>query len=181
MSLRTLVFICSGMAMICPLPAETVFPAGYIPFDSIYYVTGAATSSDRLVVGAMSRNSFDLWTQLPGPITPNEMFADQRVELAPGQFFSRVYVPEYQERFGAFPECPGCVLYDPADGYEFPRNIIPARYIPGLMAIRVGADIPEPLTVEMFGLGLIVCLFGRGANLLRALPSEKSAARSAVH
>jgi hypothetical protein len=92
------------------------FPAGLIPFAKIYYALGSSAS--YLVAGDPGNGGFDKIRNLPLPAAPDQMFCDARIELAPGAFFSSVYVPSAAERNGDFSQTKDAngrilTLYDP--------------------------------------------------------------------
>jgi hypothetical protein len=127
--------LCPGAARACQ-----PFPSGLIPFSSISYVTAARSNGDRLVVGYTTQSQIAL---VPLPNTTNDTFCDSTVQLAPGQYFSNVYVPTAAERFGDNSGFPS-LLYDPLTGLPFPAGIIPASRLYGLFAWRIGpAAIPS--------------------------------------
>ena len=69
------------------------------PFTTIYYVTPPDGNGDQLVVGKLRHHGLVIaLAGEPLPATPNEMFADKSIELAPGVYFSSVYVPTVNER-----------------------------------------------------------------------------------
>src|SRR6185295_17158228 len=118
------------------LQAQTCaqFPGGIIPFSSLYYVSGANTSGDRLAVGVMSMAFLDqLLTQFPLPAFTNQRYC-QPVEIAPGLFVD-AYVPTAAERQGNFSPFSG-LLIDPLNGGPFPGGIIPASRLPDPYAWR---------------------------------------------
>ncbi len=109
---------------------------GYTPFTSIYYVSPPSANGDRLVVGKMTMATFSQRSSIPLPSFPNEMFADVAIELAPGMFFSRVYIPTAAERMGDFSSFGG-MLMDPLANMPFPANMIPPSRLPDPYAFRI--------------------------------------------
>ena len=119
------------------LKAQTCaqFPAGIIPFSSLYYVSGPNTSGDRLAVGVTSISFLNqLLTQFPLPASTNQRYC-QPVEIAPG-LFADAYVPTAAERQGNFSPFSG-LLIDPLNGGPFPGGIIPASRLPDPHAWRI--------------------------------------------
>ncbi len=134
--------------------AGPTFPA-VIPFEWIYYVTPPSTNGDALVVGRMSDVSayINLLSLLPVPGSPNELFADASIQLAPGQYFTGVYVPTAREKAGDFSSFSG-TLIDPLVNKPFPiNNVIPASRLPDPFAFRIQA-VPEPGIAMLTLLGL---------------------------
>ena len=138
-----------GLAQAGPL-----FPA-VIPFDSIYYVTPPSANGDQLVVGRFpSLSAYSSFLSLvPLPGAPNELFADASIQLAPGVYFTGVYVPTAAERMGDFSSFAG-VLIDPLTHVPFSSNLIPPTRRSDPYAFRIHA-VPEPGTVVVTFLGLL--------------------------
>ena len=124
-----------------PIP----FPAGFIPFSSIDYVTAPVQNGDRLVLGNGSLNTLIGINAIPFPSSSGQIFASSSIELAPGQVFSNVYVPTPADRSGAYPEFAG-LLIDPVTGQPFSGGIIPSSLLFGYYAFRLapGATTPTP-------------------------------------
>src|SRR5580704_13867991 len=79
------------------------FPAGFIPFSSISYVTAATSVGDHLVVGVPAPGALSLINaSIPLPAFTNQTFCDAQVQLAPHQFYPNVYVPTAAELSGNF-------------------------------------------------------------------------------
>src|SRR5580698_1161135 len=79
------------------------FPAGFIPFSSIYYVTAADSAGDHLVVGVPAPGFLStLSASVPPGVSTNQMYCDAQVQLAPGQFYPNVYIPTAAELAGNF-------------------------------------------------------------------------------
>ena len=158
MKIMLIVFLCCLLFPIGLAQAGPVFPA-VIPFTSIYYVTPPSANGDQLVVGKMASplawsNFFSL---VPLPAAPNELFADASIQLAPGVYFTGVYVPTAAERLGDFSSFVG-VLINPWANQPFPFNMIPPALIGDPFAFRIHA-VPEPgmAVVTLLGLlGLLV-------------------------
>ncbi len=105
------------------------------PFSVIYYVTLPDSNGDQLVVGKL--RDVHVLAPIPLPTALNEMFADKSVELAPGVYFSSVYVPSAAERSGVYTYF-GVPLPDPhSPGINFPMNIIPPARFGDPWAFRV--------------------------------------------
>jgi hypothetical protein len=69
------------------------FPAGFVPFSSISYVTAANSAGDHLVVGVPAPGALSLINaSVPLSAFTNQMFCDAQVQLAPQQFYPNVYV-----------------------------------------------------------------------------------------
>ncbi len=86
-------------------PGCISFPAGFVPFTSISYVTAANFAGDHLVVGVPAPGAFSTIGNIPLPAFANQQFCDSQVQLAPQQFYPGVYVPTADEsggNFGAF-------------------------------------------------------------------------------
>lgn len=151
------VFLWCLLTSVGLVQAGPIFPA-VIPFESIYYVTPPSPNGDQLVVGKFSSVAAWLdfyYSLLPLPAVPNEMFADSSIELAPGVYFTGVYVPTNPERHGDFSTFAG-LLIDPLTNQPFAQNnILPASRIPDPFAIRVRDQaVPEPGTVTVTLLAL---------------------------
>ncbi len=134
------------------------FPSGFVPLTSIES-TSPAPSGVRLILGYSTFPAFATIRSLPLPSTTGEQFSEASIQLAPGQFFSNVYVPTNAERFGDFRDFDGVVL-DPLSGQPFPGNIIPTSVLGGIYAFRVGpaAPAPEPSSLYEIGWGAAVIL-----------------------
>ena len=79
------------------------FPAGFVPFSSISYVTAADSVGDHLVVGVPAPGALSLINaSIPLPAFTNQTFCDAQVQLAPQQFYPNVYVPTTAELSGNF-------------------------------------------------------------------------------
>src|ERR1700678_2309542 len=70
------------------------FPAGFIPFSSISYVTAADSAGDHLVVGVPAPGALSfIAATIPAPAFTNQTFCNATVQLAPQQYYPNVYVP----------------------------------------------------------------------------------------
>src|SRR5277367_3276674 len=77
------------------------FPAAFIPFSSISYVTAANSGGDHLVVGVPAPGAISLIAaNIAAPAFTNQTFCDPQVQLAPQQFYPNVYVPTAAEVSG---------------------------------------------------------------------------------
>ncbi len=154
-----LIFFLGAVTSIQASP--TIFPAGFVPFTSIDSVSRPLSNGDRLVLGNSYLAAISTIQAIPLPSSPNEVFANTSIELAPGQFFANVYVPTAQDRVGDYSQFNG-LLIDPLTGLPFPGGIIPVSRLFGLYAFRVGpgsAAVPEPASFALLALGaLLLCL-----------------------
>ncbi len=116
------------------------FPAGFVPFSSISYVTPADAAGDHLVVGVPGPGAVAMIASLPLPASTNQMFCDAQVQLAPQQFYSNVYVPTAAEQAGNFSAFSGLLVN--ASGQVVPGGIIPLSLQGTLFAWRIGAAQP---------------------------------------
>ena len=156
-------------AVAAPIP----FPSGFVPFTSIYYIAGPDAAGNRLVEGNLdfTYNAFGTLQSIT-PGTANQQFSDAFIQLAPGQYFSNVFVPTAAELTGDFRAVP-FPIFDPLTGnlaagtgmLPFFGNIIPAsKLINGIFAFEIGASVvatPEPNAATM--LAMAVTVFGIGA------------------
>ena len=113
------------------------FPPGVTPFSAISYVTAVNAAGDQLVVGTLA-GGLNTLAALALPDATNEMYCDSAVQLAPGQYYSNVYVPSAAERSGNFSAFSG-LLVNPANNQPFPGGVIPASQLTQVYAIRIGA------------------------------------------
>lgn len=90
---------------------------------------------------------------VPLPAAPNELFADASIQLAPGVYFTGVYVPTAAERMGNFSSFLGPLL-DPLGNGPFPGNMIPPVRWGDPFAFRIHA-VPEPGMAVVTLLGLV--------------------------
>jgi hypothetical protein len=114
------------------------FPAGFIPFSSIDYVTAADSAGDHLVAGAPASGAMSAINAIPLPAFTNQMFCDAEVQLGPQQFYPNVYVPTSDERAGNFSAFAGLLL-NPATNLPYPQGVIPASQLNNVFAWRIGA------------------------------------------
>jgi hypothetical protein len=99
------------------------------------------------------------------------MYSNASIEMAPGQYFSNVYVTTVQEQSGYFNSVcgTGCQVYDPAaPNYPFPGNTIPRSRLPnpanptvsGVFAFEFQST-PEPAQLPLMAAALVALLLGR--------------------
>jgi hypothetical protein len=117
------------------------FPANFVPFTSLYYVTKGNSKGDRLIVGntlqptaSDPKSNFEAIIAMPLPAFVNQQLCGS-VTLAPGYTLA-AYVPSASERNGDFSSF-GVQLIDPVSNTPFPGNIIPASRLGGIFAWRV--------------------------------------------
>jgi uncharacterized protein (TIGR03437 family) len=114
------------------------FPAGFIPFSSISYVTAADSAGDHLVVGVPAAGALSfISANVQPPASTNQTFCDAQVQLAPQQFYPNVYVPTAAELSGNFSAFAG-LLVNPANNQAFQGGIIPASQLNNVFAWRIG-------------------------------------------
>ena len=158
--MRTLLLLAFLIGVETSIQASPIaFPAGFVPFTSIDYVTRPLPDGDRLVLGESYLAAARVIQTIPLPSLLNEVFSDAFIQLAPGQFFSNVYVPTARDRAGDYSEFGG-LLTDPLTGAPFPGGIIPVSRLFGLYAFRLGpasTATPEPTSFALLVLG---ALFG---------------------
>jgi uncharacterized protein (TIGR03437 family) len=104
------------------------FPANYVPFSSISYVSAPDAAGDRLVVGPLAGGltAFGNATQPASSI--NQEYCNAQVQLAPQQSYPNVYVPTAAERAGNFSAFAGLLL-NPATNQPYPNGVIPASQL----------------------------------------------------
>jgi uncharacterized protein (TIGR03437 family) len=140
------------LARICVLAALSLtpsfgqscvnFPAGFVLFSSISYVTAADSAGDHLVVGVPSPGAVNMISSsIPLPASANQMFCDAQVQLAPQQFYPNVYVPTAAEQAGNFSAFSGLLVN--ASGQPFPNGIIPLSLQGSVFAWRIGPAQPS--------------------------------------
>src|SRR5580692_1143527 len=96
---------CAGLILARAYGQSTCvnFPAGFIPFSSISYVTAANFAGDHLVVGVPTPGALSLINaSIPLPAFTNQTFCDAQVQFAPQQYYPNVYVPTAAELSGNF-------------------------------------------------------------------------------
>jgi len=129
--------------------ASRDFPKGWIPFTSIYYVTEPNANGDRLVVGKGGGASdfYRLLQQISLPTSTGETFSDTVIELAPGKFFTGVYVPTAQEKSGDFSNFGP--FTDPKTQAPFPGSFIPSSRLYDPYAFRIRGNALEHFPVAV--------------------------------
>ena len=156
-----------------------VFPSGYIPFTSLYYMTHRDQNGYSLVFGQTPHlNDLLHYLQSLPPLTGNQQYANGPVELAPGMFFTNVLVPTSAERYGDFRDF-GAPIYNPFAGpifgsssqfavnyglppgiyLSFAQSIIPTSLLGDFFAFRISSSdpvstTPEPSALLLFAIGL---------------------------
>ncbi len=132
----------SGLANADP----TSFPSELLPFSEIYQISGSDANGDRLIEGLLTEEGFEwlFFNMTPSPV--NQQFSNQLIQLAPGQYFSNVYIPTAAEVGGDFSRV-SLQVFDPLVGLPFPGNIIPRSLLGGVFAFLIGPPTPasEPL------------------------------------
>jgi len=128
---------------------DPTYPANYVPFTSIFSITGPDLSGDYVVVGEMPPDGWSILQSLALPDTLARKIYCQPVEIAPGLVVI-AYVPTAAERTGDFSTFL-LPLVDPtnAGGAQFPGNIIPVKEQPfspflSRQAVEEHAAIPTP-------------------------------------
>ena len=148
--------------------ASIAFPAGFVPFTSIYYVTQPLPDGDRLVLGNSFLAAHMTIFSLPLP-SAGQVFSDSSIELAPGQFFSGVYVPTMNDRYDYYPDFAG-LLIDPRNGFAFAGGIIPQSISFGFYAFRLApltTPTPEPGTMVLFAAVAALTIIRGGLRVRR--------------
>src|SRR5271170_1191835 len=134
------------IAVLCCLVSACVFgqstcvnfPAGFIPFSSISYVTAANNAGDHLVVGVPAPGALSfINANIPLPAFTNETFCDAQVQLAPQQFYPNMYIPTAAELSGNFSAFAG-LFVNAANGQPYPNGQIPAGQFSSVFAWRIG-------------------------------------------
>jgi hypothetical protein len=114
------------------------FPAGFVPFSSISYVTAADSAGDHLVVGVPAAGALSfIAANIPAPAFTNQTFCDAQVQLAPQQFYPNVYVPTAAELNGNFSAFAG-LLTIPGTSQPYAGGIIPPGQLGNVFAWRIG-------------------------------------------
>ena len=114
------------------------FPANFVPFASISYVTAADSAGDHLVVGVPAPGTLSaIAANIPLPASTNQMFCDAQVQLGPGQFYPNVYVPTAAELSGNFSAFNG-LFVNAATNQPYPNGQVPAGQLGNVFAWRIG-------------------------------------------
>ncbi|HLG96819.1 MAG TPA: kelch repeat-containing protein [Bryobacteraceae bacterium] len=143
------------------------FPNNFIPFSSISYVTAANAAGDHLVAGSLANGAAGvsaIKANVPLPAFANQMFCGQ-VQLAPGQYYSNVYVPTAAELSGNFSAFSG-LLVNPANNQPYSGGIIPAAQLGAVFAWRIG---PTQVASPLQGWSLTGSLLVEGTDLAAIL------------
>jgi uncharacterized protein (TIGR03437 family) len=119
-------------------PTCVNFPAGFVPFSSISYVTAANSAGDHLVVGVPAPGALSLINaSIPLPASTNQTFCDAQVQLGPQQLYPNVYIPTVAELTGNFSAFAG-LFVNAATGVPYPNGQVPAGQLANLFAWRIG-------------------------------------------
>jgi hypothetical protein len=160
-----------------PCMPNSNFPSGYVPFSSIYYISGPDTAGDLLVVGSMTMTNFlglNL-VPLPNNTSGNQLFCNP-ITLAPGMV-ANAYVPTAVERIGDFSAFRS-ILFDPActEGCPiyFPDGTIPPSSIPSVFAWRIPAKQPGPPVYVSTGSGGQILAVDGSSGVTSVLFSSES-------
>jgi hypothetical protein len=188
--LHRMVARCALCASLCLFASNFVataapisFPAGFVPFSSIYYIAGPDANGNRLVEGTLTDfvPGFGYFYGFSGvesitPGAPGQQFSDALIQLAPGQWFSNVYVPTAAELEGNF-QAVSFPIFDPLSGNPvtgqgrspFAGNVIPKDRLLDVFAFEIGPAgmaAPEPNAGAM--LALAGALLGAGIGARRS-------------
>jgi hypothetical protein len=129
------------------MPNSNITPSTYVPFTSIYYISGPDEAGDLLVVGAMTAAGYSGLSGVPLPNVEsgNQLFCNP-ITLAPG-IVANAYVPTVGERTGGFGNF-AYILFDPTCveecPYYYPGGAITPSEIPAVFAWRIPATQPGP-------------------------------------
>lgn len=105
------------------------FPANYVPFSSISYVTAPNTAGDLLVVGSLAGGLSAFGNAIPQAASSiNQQYCDAQVQFAPQHSYPHVYVPTAAERAGNFSAFAG-LLINPATNQPYPNGVIPVSQL----------------------------------------------------
>jgi hypothetical protein len=111
------------------------FPAGVVPFTTLYYVT-RDSAGDAFIVGGLVGGTTQVLQSVPLPNQLNQQFCNP-VTLETN-YTVPAYVPTAAERVGDFTAYAGLALVDPANGAPFPTpNVIPANRLGSVFAWRI--------------------------------------------
>ncbi len=114
--------------------ACATYPAGFVPFSSVAYISAADSAGDMLVVGSVSAANLAAIQALPLPASTNQEFCGQ-VNLG-GGYNVLAYVPTAAERSGDYSAFAG-LLVNPANNAPFPAGIIPQALLGQVYAWRI--------------------------------------------
>jgi hypothetical protein len=165
------------------------FPAAFVPFVNVAYVSAPNNAGDRLVVGELVgdiNGILAIGENLPLARGPNEMYCDAQVQLGPENTYANVYVPTAAERSGDFSPFAELLLDPLANRQPFPAGRIPLSRLGGTYAFRIGSQSaglqcagsspsPKILRVEgrteLVGDFVIVCTGGVPTPFQKTVPS----------
>jgi len=133
-------------------PAQTCipFPSGFVPFQTVSYLSPPNAAGDRILVGSLQSAGFSGIAGIPLPTVVNQKFCDANVRLQSvvTQLYQNVYVPTAAERAGDFSAFNG-LLTDPLTGSPFPGGIIPTSRLGSVYAWRMGPQTPvTPVSIS---------------------------------
>ena len=111
---------------------STAFPAFFVPFTSVDYVSAPDNAGDRLVVGTVG--NLGAIGNLPAPSSVKQEFCGN-VTLAANYTLS-AYVPTAAERGGDFSAFAGLLL-DPSNNQPYPGGVIPGSQLGTVFAWRI--------------------------------------------
>ncbi len=134
-----------------PVPPSSscaAFPAGFVPFTSVFYLSSPDSAGDQFLVGSLQISgpdplaNYKAIKNLALPAVANQAFCGS-VTLASG-YSVKAYVPTAEERSGNFSSDTAFsgLLVDPLTSnpqFPFAGGIIPPSRIPGIFAWRVAA------------------------------------------
>lgn len=156
---RLLLLLAFCSSAVLSRAASIPFPPSLIPFNSIANETAKDSNGNMLVLGYTNVALLPAPVSIPFPSSPNEVFSGT-VELAPGIFFSNVFIPTPAQRSGDFSAF-SQPLIDPTTNTAFPRNLIPTSRLfgnNGLFAFEVGPSssaTPEPSAPSLVFVGTL--------------------------
>jgi len=111
------------------------FLPGFVPFESLFYISDENKDGDRLVVGVPTSLLFKAFKTLPIPQADNQQYCEA-IELAPG-VYANAYVPTDAERGGDFSAFKD-QLFDPGVAPAVPfGGFIPLNRIDRIFAWRI--------------------------------------------
>ena len=97
--MRTFLLVAAGLlsTVFSGQAASITFPAGYVPFTSIYYESGPDQNGYSIVEGVLTTINqngalYEYLLSLPA-LSDTQAYTNPSIELAPGLFFSNVLVP----------------------------------------------------------------------------------------
>jgi hypothetical protein len=113
-----------------------MFPTGFIPFTTVYYVT-QDSAGDTFVVGRPAQGAIAELQFIALPSSNNQQFCNPVVLET--NYGVPAYVPTAAERVGNFSASAytGLALIDPVNGQPFPSNIIPLNRLDTIFVWRI--------------------------------------------